>query len=220
MDGAKFQAGCGYRLEPPGHPQGASCDAEGPALGPIRLLAKTAAGFAPRPVTELNEALGNAFGRPVDAAGLLSGLGAVARALNEGDLARAMIATTQMRLPYLDAEQARRAARAEVLRKAAADDPDHPGWPAATPGGKGGQFRPKDATAEAVKRKRREKTEEELREYFNRRLIREALRRILTPARVLRLSGETAANAIPVVTSQRTSPWRRTSPAWLRISWS
>jgi hypothetical protein len=30
--------------------------------------------------------------------------------------------------------------------KAAVDDPKHPGWPARTPGGKGGQFRPKDAT--------------------------------------------------------------------------
>ena len=29
-------------------------------------------------------------------------------------------------------------------KKAAADDPEHPGWPAGAPGGKGGQFRPKD----------------------------------------------------------------------------
>lgn len=29
-------------------------------------------------------------------------------------------------------------------RKAAVDDPKHPGWPAKTPDGKGGQFRPKD----------------------------------------------------------------------------
>jgi hypothetical protein len=28
--------------------------------------------------------------------------------------------------------------------KAAVDDPKHPGWPAHTPGGKGGEFRPKD----------------------------------------------------------------------------
>ncbi len=30
------------------------------------------------------------------------------------------------------------------IKKAAADDPKHPGWPAGTPDGKGGQFRPKD----------------------------------------------------------------------------
>jgi hypothetical protein len=35
------------------------------------------------------------------------------------------------------------------LGKAAADDPAHPGWPAGTPGGKGGQFRPKDSAANA-----------------------------------------------------------------------
>lgn len=99
MDGARFQAMRGYRLDPPGHPQGVSCDAEGPAMGPIRLLVKTAPGFEPRPVEELNGMLGRTFGRPIDCAGLLPGLRTVARALNEGDLARAMIATTHMRLP-------------------------------------------------------------------------------------------------------------------------
>jgi hypothetical protein len=33
-------------------------------------------------------------------------------------------------------------AKSEIL-KASSDDPKHPGWPAGTPGGKGGQFRPK-----------------------------------------------------------------------------
>jgi hypothetical protein len=32
-----------------------------------------------------------------------------------------------------------------VVAKASDDDPEHPGWPAGTPGGKGGQFRPKDS---------------------------------------------------------------------------
>jgi hypothetical protein len=36
-----------------------------------------------------------------------------------------------------------------LLGKAAADDPEHPGWPAGTSGGKGGQFRPKDSAANA-----------------------------------------------------------------------
>ncbi len=31
-----------------------------------------------------------------------------------------------------------------VVAKASVDDPEHPGWPAGTPDGKGGQFRPKD----------------------------------------------------------------------------
>ena len=33
--------------------------------------------------------------------------------------------------------------------KASPDDPEHPGWPAGTPGGVGGQFRPKDTDAAA-----------------------------------------------------------------------
>jgi hypothetical protein len=33
------------------------------------------------------------------------------------------------------------------FRKASADDPEHPGWPAGTPGGRGGKFRPKDDNA-------------------------------------------------------------------------
>jgi len=36
-----------------------------------------------------------------------------------------------------------------ALSKASPDDPEHPGWPAGTPGGKGGQFRPKDEDASA-----------------------------------------------------------------------
>jgi hypothetical protein len=32
------------------------------------------------------------------------------------------------------------------FRKASPDDPKHPGWPAGTEGGRGGQFRPKDAS--------------------------------------------------------------------------
>jgi hypothetical protein len=34
-----------------------------------------------------------------------------------------------------------------ALLKASPDDPDHPGWPAGTPEGRGGQFRPKDGDA-------------------------------------------------------------------------
>jgi hypothetical protein len=34
-----------------------------------------------------------------------------------------------------------------ALGKAAPDDPEHPGWPADTPGGRGGKFRPKDDDA-------------------------------------------------------------------------
>src|ERR1051326_5480187 len=37
------------------------------------------------------------------------------------------------------------AGASSTYQKAAADDPEHPGWPAGAPDGKGGQFRPKDS---------------------------------------------------------------------------
>jgi hypothetical protein len=43
----------------------------------------------------------------------------------------------------LDSELIKECAR-ESTAKAAVDDPKHPGWPAHTPEGKGGEFRPKD----------------------------------------------------------------------------
>lgn len=193
MNGPRFQAVREYRLDPPGHSRGVSCDAQGPALGPIRLLVKTAAGLAPRPTEELSAVLGYTFGRPLDCSRLSQGLGAVSRALNEGDFARAMIATTQLGLPCLDEEEARRAAA--IMTKAAPDDPEHPGWPAGTEGGRGGKFRPKDKSNEDAIRL----AEVQLHRLIARRAIRLAIRKILTPERALRLTGEAASNLIPVI---------------------
>ena len=193
MDGAKFQAERGHRLDPLGHPRGVSCGAQGPSLGPIKLLIKTATGFEPRPVAELNALLGRVFARSIDCAGLMGGLWAAARALDEGELIRAMIATQHMRLPYLSEDEARRAASAEALSKASPDDPDHPGWPAGAAGGRGGQFRPKDrANGDANKI-----AADHMRRAIARRSIRAALRKILTSGRVARLAGEAASNLVP-----------------------
>jgi hypothetical protein len=65
--------------------------------------------------------------------------------------------------------------------KASADDPVHPGWPAGTPGGLGGKFRPKDAGEKAVRRQ----------------ALRRAIRALLLQA--LSLPLEAAANMIPVL---------------------
>lgn len=79
----------------------------------------------------------------------MDGIGAVAKALNEGDPARACIAAVFLRLPdipehSLDALTKCATALLEIgLLKASPDDPEHPGYPAGTPDGKGGQFRPK-----------------------------------------------------------------------------
>jgi hypothetical protein len=194
MDGEKFQAGRGYKLDPPGHPHGVSCDAQGPALGPIQLLVKTDAGFVVRPVEELNEIFSQTFGRPMDCTSLLPGLRTIAGALNDGNLARAMIATQLLHLPYLDETEAVRAASAEAMSKASVNDPKHPGWAAGTQGSLGGKFRPKNGEiGEAAKKA----VEGRLRRLVLRRAIRAALRRLMTWRRLLRLGGEAASNVVP-----------------------
>jgi hypothetical protein len=69
------------------------------------------------------------------------------------------------------------------LRKASPDDPKHPGWPAGTEGGRGGQFRPKDAS--------------ELTQKVKSLVVRRALRTGLLAA--LRVGLEGLANLIPGV---------------------
>lgn len=73
----------------------------------------------------------------------------------------------------------------QTLAKASPDDPVHPGWPAGTPGGLGGKFRPKDGNSEAAKAA------------VDRVALRRAIRTVLLEA--LSLPPEIAANAIPVL---------------------
>ena len=77
-------------------------------------------------------------------------------------------------------------ASAPDVSKASPDDPVHPGWPAGTPGGLGGKFRPKDGSA-------REAGEAAI----NRVALRRAIRTRLTQA--LSLPLEVAANVIPAL---------------------
>lgn len=115
-----------HRLVPPGDRFGVSCDADGPSIGPVRLFERTEIGLRPRPADELDFVLGLALGHPTDFAVKMSGLKAVARALDAGDLARAMIATQLTHLPTLPDDGAfRRAVRADTLAKAGFD----PGQP-------------------------------------------------------------------------------------------
>jgi hypothetical protein len=72
---------------------------------------------------------------------------------------------------------------ADGIRKASSDDPKHPGWPAGTEGGRGGQFRPKDAS--------------ELTQKVKSLIARRALRTSLLAG--LRFGLEALANAIPGV---------------------
>src|SRR5271155_3922773 len=100
---------------------------------------------------------------------LLSGLTTVASALNANDPCLARIAAVHLRIPDLSSKSARDAMVAEdilvksverksarqsrEIRKASPDDPKHPGWPAGTPDGLGGKFRPKEGSATALPQK-------------------------------------------------------------------
>lgn len=139
---------------------GVSCDSNGVFVGPAPLLKRPPDCFGrpiwrPRPTADVNRDLSFCYGLPVDVTNKTSGLAAVARALNDGALVRAQIATLHLRLPDLPRlndgmpMHGRRVALAKALHwsgllKASPDDPEHPGWPKGAPGGQGGKFRPKD----------------------------------------------------------------------------
>jgi hypothetical protein len=202
MTDASFHGGHFRRMFSSGDGLGASCDENGPALGPVRLLVKTSNGFAPRPVEELNDIFAFAFGRPCDCSDLVDRLQSVLRALNAGHLAQAVFATQYLHLPPLTEEEAARAARAQALSKASPDDPQHPGWPKGTEGGKGGQFRPKDGTEEGrdlMAAERKIEIEGRLARTGRRRIIRSILRRMLNLRQVARLTGEGLSQAAPIL---------------------
>ena len=194
MGAKEFETAPGHRLLESLDPNGVSCDEQGPALGPIRLLEKTAAGFAPHSIQYLNGVLSRIFARPLECSDLMPGLRAIARALDDGDLARAMIGTQLLHLPALGEPEARRAAMAAGISKAAPDDPQHPGWPKGTEGGTGGEFRPKEGKASVTPDR---VVSERMRRVLRRQAIREALKALLKPRRVLRLVVEAASNAVP-----------------------
>jgi hypothetical protein len=140
---------------------------------------------------------------------LLPALATVVAALNAQDPGLARIAAVHLRIPELPDQAARdrleaedtliksidrhsaprafnesfQTGSAEGFRKASADDPKHPGWPAGTEGGRGGQFRPKDAS--------------ELTQKSKSLIARRALRTGLLAA--LRVGLEAVANIIPGV---------------------
>jgi hypothetical protein len=179
-----------HRLAQPGDSTGVSCDHDGPAIGPIRLLTKSVAGFTSRPIAELNRIFSYVGQRSVDCSDLAERLTGVAKALNDGELARATFATLFLHLPSLSDEQAQRAAEAVKLVKASPDDPEHPGWPKGTEGGKGGQFRPKDGAAAETT------TAEKLARLAVRRQLRRALVHTLL-RHAARLAIEAAGDVVP-----------------------
>jgi hypothetical protein len=132
---------------------------------------------------------------------MIPGLVTVASALNANDQGLARIAAVHLRIPDLPDHIACDAMEAEDvliksvrqrhlkddIRKASPDDSKHPGWPAGTEGGRGGQFRPKDG-AEAV-------IAQDVIDRIRRIKARRALR--TEALAVLRLAAELAVDAVP-----------------------
>ena len=99
------------------------------------------------------------FGLPVDMSSKRGGLTVIAKALNEGDVVRAQIATVLLGVPnhpYLSKgapsrqEMIKLASdlRRSGLLKADWDPDEHPRWPAGAPDSQGGQFAPKGEGSE------------------------------------------------------------------------
>jgi hypothetical protein len=194
MDSQNLQAMRGYQLASAPDPRRVNCDELGPALGPVRLLQKTASGLAPLPLELLNSTLGSIFGLSLDCSDLEPALCTIANAINEGALARGMIGTQLLHLPELSESEAHRAAMIADMLKAAPDDPQHPGWPKDAPGGIGGEFRPKDSDSARTKAVLNEAVRR-----AHRKAIKIALSRILNPRRGIRLAAEAAADVTPIL---------------------
>lgn len=86
-----------FKLSPRG--QGVSCNEEGPFVGSLPLLRRGGNRWEPRECGQLSKRLSSHFGLPVDLSSKAGGLKAIANALNEGDLARAQIATLLLAIP-------------------------------------------------------------------------------------------------------------------------
>ena len=189
-----------WRLSEPGENNlGLAMTPDGLVLGHTALLEQRDSSFLVRERREIQRLLSRAYRRDVAVDRLMAGLATVASALNANDPCLARIAAVHLRIPDLPDKSARDAMEAEdvliksanwnpvlhEIRKASPDDPKHPGWPAGTPGGLGGKFRPKDGSASALS--------EEIKD----RISRRSLKMNLTAA--LHIGVEALANLVPGV---------------------
>src|SRR5580658_9066553 len=92
-----------FHLSPPGAGRGLSCDANGAFVGDIPLLKRSLIDrrerWEPRDCAELSKAIGANFGLPIEMSSKMGGVRAISNALNDGDVARAQIATVLLGIP-------------------------------------------------------------------------------------------------------------------------
>ena len=130
---------------------GIRCDNEGLFVGEIPLLERANDKWILREDGELARELGKAYGLPIDILSKKQRLGAVAHALNQRDVARAQIGTLLLQFPDPLPPAENTPTREKIIKLAAALDRsemlkiDDLHYPAKTPGGKGGEFAPKNS---------------------------------------------------------------------------
>jgi hypothetical protein len=180
---------------------GLACTEQGLMLGRTALIEQRDGRFVVRERAEIERLLSRAYRKQLSVDRIMSGLATVTAALNANDQGLARIAAVHLRIPDLPDLAARDAMEAEdvlikclrqrelkdEIRKASPDDPKHPGWPAGTEGGRGGQFRPKDGSDAVIA--------QDVIERIQRIEARRALR--TEALAVLRLAAELMADAVP-----------------------
>jgi hypothetical protein len=137
---------------------GVFCDESGAFVGAIPMLARTRGNgkdeWRPRDCDGLSREMSAQYGLPIDMSSKRGGLAVIAKALNEGDVARAQVATVLLGIPH-PPSLSKGAPSPQEMIELAGDlhwsgllkvdwDPDeHPRWPAGNADGKGGEFAPK-----------------------------------------------------------------------------
>jgi hypothetical protein len=180
---------------------GLACTNNGLILGRTPLVERRDQSFFVRDRTEIGRLLRRAYRTDLSVDRLMPGLAIVASALNANDPCLACIAAVHLRLPDLPDQTARDDMEAEdnlikssnwksplppcEMHKASPDDSKHPGWPAGTAGGIGGEFRPKDGSEAALT--------QQIKDRINRKKFR------LNMVAALHIGVEAVANLIPGV---------------------
>lgn len=145
-----------FHLSPRGK-GGISCGPDGAFIGAIPILGRLRRSgkdeWRPRDCDGLSEQMSAQYGLPIDMSRKAGGLKAIARALNEGDIARAQIATVLLGVPDPLPLSKGGSSRRQLIELVCDlhwsgmlkwDSDAHPRWPAGSADGKGGEFAPKD----------------------------------------------------------------------------